>query len=235
MGFCPNSGRCIRPVLPRWGCLDSYRYPGRAAFAFANVRPRNHHPLMWRRRLLVFSLASLGGGVGMSLGGCAKPKDLPEITIRASTAGELAAFRSEFTARFTPEQVSPLDTALQELQLDAMNRNVPTAEAREQDMLSAVNGKSVHEAQVLGWQARRHRLLREITFMSGQVAHNLRLQQQTAATGTPESVLTHLHNAQDILVRLQRDLAAADRRLIEWGARLDPVAPAITEQKPSSP
>jgi hypothetical protein len=184
---------------------------------------------MLRRLFVVVLLGCLGGVECLSLGGCAKPRDLPEITVRASTAGELAAFRSELAARFSPEQLSPLDTALQELQLDAMNRNVPTAEAREQDMLSAVNGQSVHAALVLGWQARRHRLLREIAFMSGQVEHNLKLQQQTVATGTPESVLTHLHNAQDILARLHRDLTATERRLTEWGA---PPAMAAAQTNP---
>jgi len=171
-------------------------------------------------------LRSLFGVIILScLGGCAKPKELPETIVRASTAGELAAFRAELTAQFAPERLELLDIALKELQLDAMNRNVPTAEAREQDMLNAVNGKTVQEALVRGWQARRHRLLREIAFMSGQVEHNLKLQQQTAAAGTPESVLTHLHNAQDILARLQRDLTASEHHLAEWGSALEPPEP----------
>ncbi|MEI6107901.1 MAG: hypothetical protein WCR49_12930, partial [Opitutae bacterium] len=84
----------------------------------------------------------------------------------------------------------------------------------------------VRQTLVLGWQARRHRLLREIAFMTGQVEHNLTLQQQSSAAGTPESVLTHLHNAQDILARLQRDLTATEHRLTEWGAKLVLPAPA---------
>jgi hypothetical protein len=182
---------------------------------------------MLRRLFIVIILSGVGG-----LGGCAKPKDLPEVIVRAATAGELAAFRAELSGQFPAEQLSPLDTALLELQLDAMNRNVPTAEAREQDMLIAVNGKTVQQTLVLGWQARRHRLLREIAFMTSQVEHNLTLQQQSAAAGTPESVLTHLHNAQDILTRLHRDLSATESRLTEWGAAPDPATALSAGQKP---
>ena len=53
--------------------------------------------------------------------------------------------------------------------------------------------------------------------MTGQVGHTLKLQQQTDATGTPESGLTHLQNAQEILARLRRDLTDPERRRIDWG------------------
>jgi hypothetical protein len=192
-----------------------------------------HRCLMLHYYFLVAFLVCFGGIGCFSLGGCAKPKDLPEVIVRASTAGELATYRTELSGLFTAEQLSPLDTALQELQLDAMNRNVPTAEARELDMLTVVNGKTVQQTLLLGWQARRHRLLREIAFMTGQVEHNLMLQQQSAAAGTPESVLTHLHNAQDILARLHRDLTATESRLTEWGAALEPATALRAEQKPS--
>lgn len=158
------------------------------------------------------------------LGGCAKPPDLPDITVRATSAGELTAFRAELGARFTAEQLQPFDTAVSELQLDAMDRGVATAGDREQVMLAAVNGKSVHDALITGWQARRHRLNSQIALMRGIADENLRLQQQTAATGTPESVTTHLHNAQDILAQLQQSLAETDLRLAEWGAQPDPAA-----------
>jgi hypothetical protein len=191
-----------------------------AAFLFASDDAAGHRPLMLRYLVVVAFLGCLGGVECVSLGGCAKPKSLPDITVRASAAGELTAFRSELGARFTPEQLQPFDTALQELKLDAMNRGVATAADREQDMLAAINGQTVHGALLLGWMARRNRILREIAFMTGQLEYNLKQQQQTAATGTPESVTTHLHNVQDILARLHRDLADAERRLTDWGAKL---------------
>jgi hypothetical protein len=167
---------------------------------------------------MVVFLCGLGAGACFSLGGCAKPKNLPEITVRATHAGELTDFRTELGERFTPEQLQPLDTAIQELKLDAMNRGIATADAREQDMLAVINSKTVHEAELLGWKARRERLHREIAQMTVLLEHNLKLQQQTAATGTPESVTTHLQNVQEILARLHRDLTDTDQKLTAWGA-----------------
>ena len=156
------------------------------------------------------------------LGGCAKPKDLPEITVRSSSAGDLATFRSELTARFTAEQLQPLDTAFQELQLDAMNRNVPTAEAREQAMLTAVNGKTVHEALLLGWQARRSRFLREIALLTGMLEADLQLRQKTAATGTSQAVLDRIQSEKTVITQLQANLAATEKRLTGWHAAPEP-------------
>jgi hypothetical protein len=169
---------------------------------------------MWPRLALVLLLAGLGG--------CAKPPPLPEIAVRAGSADELAGFRAELGSRFAAEQLQPIDTALQELKLDAMNRGVATADAREQAMLAVVNGKTVRETLVLGWQARRARLLRERAQLAGMLEPDLRLRQQTAANGTPESVSTRIQNEQDILARLQRDLTDAEGRLTAWGAPPDP-------------
>jgi hypothetical protein len=163
-------------------------------------------------------------------GGCAKP-DLPATIVRASSTEESSEFRAELGTRFTAEQLKPFDTALQELELDAMNRDVTPAAARKQDMQAAVNGRTVMEAQILGWKARRSRLLREIAEMTGLLEQNVKLQQKTAATGTPGSVTAHIQNALDIIDRLQRDLADANTLLAAWGA---PPTPAI-HAKPTSP
>jgi hypothetical protein len=198
MGFCPDSR------------------PGRTAFFFASADAINQRALM-RRCLLVVLLLGL-------FGGCAKPKDLPELTVRSTEAGELAAFKSELGARFTADQLKPLDTALQELQLDAMNRGVAAAEDREQTMLNAVNGKSVHEALVLGWQARRNRFLHEISLITGLLDGDMQLQQKTAATGTSQSVLDRIRTEQGLLAQLQANLAATERQLTDWGATIVPPA-----------
>jgi hypothetical protein len=179
-----------------------------AAFDFASARTADHRAVM-RRFLLVLTLVFLGG--------CAKPQDLPDITVRASTSAELAAFRAELGERFTAGQLQPIDTAFQELQLDAMNRGVTTAEAREEDMLAAVNGQTIRATLVLGWKVRRERILREIVFTTAVREQNLKIQQQTAAAGTPLSVVTHLQNAREILERLQHDLTDTEQRLARWG------------------
>lgn len=164
-------------------------------------------------------------------GGCAKP-DLPVTVVRASSTEELSNFRAELGTRFTPEQLKSFDTALQELQLDAMNRDITPAGAREQDMQTAVNGRTVREAQILGWKARRARLVREITQMTGLLEQNLKLQKQTAATGTPESVTAHIRNALDIIDHLQRELSDTEALLVAWGISSDPAATAKPAPSP---
>ena len=81
-----------------------------------------------------------------------------------------------------------------------------------------MNSQTVRQTEIRGWQARRTRLLGEQKMMSGLLERDLQAKQRTAATGTPESVLTHIQNEQDILTRLARDLAEVDARLAAWGA-----------------
>lgn len=164
-------------------------------------------------------------------GGCTKPKDLPELTVRSASADELASFKSEIGERFTTEQLKPLDTALQELQLDAMNRGVAAAADRESAMLAAVNGKTVREALILGWQARRNRFLHEISLITGLLDGDLKLQQKTAAAGTPQGVTDRIRTEQGLLAQLQANLAATERQLADWGAAPGPVTAPKTEPK----
>lgn len=161
------------------------------------------------RQLLALSFLGL-------VASCAKPA-LPDLVVRATTSEDLAAFRADLAVRFTSQELEPFDTALQELRLDAMNRNVAPASAREADMLAVVNGKTVHDAQVLGWRARRERLLREIALFTAMHEHDLKLQKEKG-TETTQTVLNRIQNEQDILARLQRDLADANAHLTTWGA-----------------
>lgn len=142
------------------------------------------------------------------------------MIVRSSSSSELTLFRTELSGRFTPEQLRPFDTAIQELKLDAMNRDIAGSAAREEDMRSVINGKSVHATLVLGWKARRNRLLGEIAQMSGLLERDLKRQQATAATGTPESVLTHIQNEQDILARLRHSLQGTESQLEAWTSQV---------------
>lgn len=162
-----------------------------------------------RRRLPLLALLAL-------LGGCAKP-DLPATVVHAASTGELNALRAELGGQFPADALKDFDLALKELKLDAMNRGVAPAEARDRDLLAAIEGKTVHAVEILGWQARRARLRDEIKLMSGLLERDLQRQQETAATGTPESILSHLRNERDILARLQHDLTEAEARLAAWG------------------
>jgi hypothetical protein len=149
------------------------------------------------------------------LGGCAKPADLPDIIVSAASPGEFTRFRAELDTRFTPEQLKDFDTATQELRLDAMNRDVATAAAREEDMVRVANGKTVHAVTLLGWQARKARFLREIAEISRLLDHDEQQAAKTAATGTPESVTRRLGSEKEVLAKLQHNLADTEARLAE--------------------
>jgi hypothetical protein len=152
------------------------------------------------------------------LAGCTKPAALPDIIVSAASPGGFTRFRADLGVRFPADLLKDFDTAVQELQLDAMNRDVPTAAARELDMLAVVNGKPVHAVTLLGWQARKARFLREIAELDRMLQHDLELQARTAATGTPETVLTRIHSEQEVIAKLQRNLADTERRLAELGS-----------------
>ncbi len=140
------------------------------------------------------------------LGGCAKP-DLPEVVVQSASVAELRNFRLDLGERFSNEQLQTFDTALQELRLDAMNRGVATVEAREAAMRAAVNGKTVHQVEILGWQARQARFENEIAVMNQFLEHTL----ATAKGNNP-----NVQSNQDVLDRLHRQLAETKQRLAEW-------------------
>lgn len=163
---------------------------------------------MMSRSLIVLLL--LGG-----LAGCAKQATLPDITVSAASPEDFARFRADLGTRFPPEQLKDLDTATQELQLDAMNRDVATAAGREADMLAVANGKPVRAVVLLGWQARKARFLRETADLTKMLEHDQQLAQQTAAAGTPQTVTTRIASEQDVIAKLQRNLAETESRLAE--------------------
>ncbi|MBI2814280.1 MAG: hypothetical protein HYX71_08345 [Opitutae bacterium] len=151
------------------------------------------------------------------LAGCAKQADLPDLTVSAASPGEFARFRADLGTRFPAEQLKDFDTATQELQLDAMNRDIPTAAGREADMLIVARGKTVRAVTLLGWQARKARFLREIADMTKMLENDLTLQAKTAATGTPEFVTRRLGSEREVLAKLQASLAATESRLAALG------------------
>lgn len=155
------------------------------------------------------------------LAGCARPPTFPEVAVKARSGDELAAFRADLQDRFAPGQLQDFDTATKELQLDAMNHGIKAAADREAAMLRAIDGRTIHDALVAGWQARHRRLEGEAKQISDLLAADLKARDQAVAAGRPPpaSVETHLQNEQEILARLNRDLAATDQQLAAWGAR----------------
>jgi len=166
-------------------------------------------PVPLLRLLLVLLLGLLAG--------CTKPPDLPDITFSVSSKEEFTRFRADLGTRFPPEQLQDFDTAIQELQLDAMNREIATAAGREADMLRVANGKTVRVVVLLGWQARKARFLREIAEITKMIDHDEQQAAKTAAAGTPESVTRRLGSEKEVLAKLQHNLAGTEARLTEFG------------------
>lgn len=182
------------------GVLEKARLaPGPAPTRFAGM-------FRWLIAALVFGVFA----------GCSKQADPPDVVVVASSQEEFTRFRTELGGRFQAERLADFDTATRELQLDAMNRDIATPEAREADMLRAINGKTVHAATVLGWGARKARFLREIAEITRMLEHDLALQAKSAVAGTPESVLRRIGSEKEILAKLQLNLAQTERRLAEW-------------------
>lgn len=162
--------------------------------------------------------------VALLLVGCGKPK-LDELRVRADSPQVLTEFRTELNVRYSAAELQTFDAALQELRLDAMNREVSPAEARERDMCAAANGKTFRQVEILGWQARHARLQRERAMMAGLLEADLKRQ---AATPGNATVATHIQNEREILARLETQLAECERQLAAWGASpsTDSTAPA---------
>lgn len=151
------------------------------------------------------------------LAGCAKP-DLPTSPVRAGTTEELAEFRTEMIQEFGAGSLANFDIAIQELQLDAMERGIPTASAREGEMRSRVNRKTVRATEILGWKARAARLQREMALMRGLLDRDQKKEAEAKTQAGKLDAATHVRNEQDILARLEAQLAETQQHLKEWGA-----------------
>lgn len=154
------------------------------------------------------------------LAGCSRPA-LPETVVRAGSADELAAFRAELGRRFAAAELAAFDTALQELRLEALNKDVSPASARDAYMRELVHGRTVAAAQVRGWQARRARLLGEIAYLEGLRQHDLARREKTPT----DSITARIESAGEVLERLRRDLNATEAQLAAWGAAAEPAQP----------
>lgn len=144
--------------------------------------------------------------------GCAKPPPLPDIIVSAASKADFTRFNADLGKNFPPEQLQAFDTAVQELQLDAMHRDIATAAGREADMLAAVNGQTVRAVTLRGWQARKVRFSRELAEITRMLEHDLKL----AEKATPSDALTRrIGSEREVQTKLQRHLAETDRRLAE--------------------
>lgn len=147
------------------------------------------------------------------LAGCAKPVPLPDVAVSAASRQDFTRFNADLGKRFTPEQLKDFDTAVQELQLDAMHRDIATAAEREADMLAIVHGKTVQAVTLLGWQARKARFLRELAEITRMLEHDLKQAEKAAPAGPSEALSRRIGSEKEIQAKLQASLAETDRRL----------------------
>lgn len=154
--------------------------------------------------------------LSLGLSACSR-LDLSTSLIRADSDEELAAGRSELVERFGAPALADYDVAIQELQLAGMDRGLRTTAERAAAMRAAVNGKSVRAVEILGWQARRTRLLAEIASLAPTLERDL---QTHAAKGadTPTVVTNRIQNVQDITAKTRRLATEAEAKLATWGA-----------------
>ncbi len=159
--------------------------------------------------------------------GCSK-KDVLEREVRATTTEEFAASRESFAADLSPTGLKDFDTAIQEVKYDAMNKGLASVALREQWMRTTANGKSVQQVLVLGWQARRSRLLTELEDMNERYAHDSKLLTRSGSEDSTQFLRNITRNEEDKINQLKGLLADVDQKLTTWGA-----APASARSAPS--
>ena len=170
----------------------------------------------------------------MSLGivsGCSQ-KNILDCEIKAGTVDEFAACQANLVSEHTPRLARDFDTAIQELKLDSITKGVLGVEMREERMRATANGKSVKEVLVLGWQARRARLVGELKGMNERYAHDVKLLSRHGSSDSTQFLSNTTQNEENSIALLKTLLGDADQRLTEWGA--SPAQIAGSEQTPPS-
>ncbi|PTY02682.1 hypothetical protein DB347_23505 [Opitutaceae bacterium EW11] len=223
--------RIERPAAPgeeKAGCV--IRIASIGDFCFSENVPKDMQPQSVRpagRATAVLPRAAVLLAVLLfgCLSGCSK-KSLMDRSIPAVSAEEIAVFRAELGEEFPAAELKDFDTALQELKLEAMNNGVSGVAQREERMRAAVNGKTVREALVLGWQARHVRVARELEDMSGRLEHDRQLKDRPGSADSSRFLSNLVANEQDIVAQLKRQLDDADEHLVRWGASAPAIVPA---------
>lgn len=166
--------------------------------------------------LLGYAILLFGG-----LLGCSR-QDVRERTVSAGSAEELAGFLQDVQPAWSGEDHAHLETALQELKLQAMNAGVSGVAAREEGMRAAINGKTVREALVLGWQARWLRFTRELEDMTARLERDSALQVKAKTAESVRFFENLISNERDLIAQMKAGRADAEAKLAAWGAQPPP-------------
>lgn len=117
--------------------------------------------------------------------------------------------------------------AVQELKIKVMaERGNSAKDVLDEGMRGKINGKTLREALVLGFEARRERLERERAEVQARIDHDSRLvtKPDTASSAYVASVKRADSDRRDLLTR---EVAEVNEKLAGWG-----VAPANVAQAP---
>ncbi len=162
--------------------------------------------------------------------GCG-PKNVLDQKLSAADKDDLANSRTRLVREFTPEQTRIFDTAVQELKIKAMNAGINSIAGRGKSMLSAIDGKTVREAMIIGWQARLERLRSELDDMEGRYTHDQRLKTMADDSDSAKTLSNIRQNEKDIIDQLHQRLADTEATLRELGAT-PAAAAAVSESSP---
>ncbi|HYC72079.1 MAG TPA: hypothetical protein VEB66_12775 [Opitutaceae bacterium] len=148
----------------------------------------------------------------VALCGCGRPPELADLVVRAGSDRELKAFRDEVGRRFPAAELANLDAALKEIRVEALERDISPADAREEYLRAAVHGRTVAEVLVRGWAARRARLEVERRYLDDLLRQDLGRQEKAPS----ESLAARIGAAREVLGRVERNLAETEAQLAAW-------------------
>lgn len=143
------------------------------------------------------------------LAGCGPAPALPDAVVRAGSDQELKQFRDDLGLRFPAGELAAFDTALQEIRLEALNKDVSPASAREAYLREAVQGRTVRDVTRRGWEARRARFAAEMDYLRGLLAQDLVRQEKTPTA----NIAARIASVREVLARLDRDLKDTEEQL----------------------
>ncbi len=163
--------------------------------------------------LVVLALLSL-----VCAPGCSRVPPL-ERTVDARDADELNRWRIGVGAALSPAEWKDFDVAIQELKVKAMTSGKPSGGlSRDEQVLAELQGKTIREALILGWTARRARLELERGYIQEKHDHDSTLKTREGDRESAAYLSNVLKTESDRIAQLTAEGAEAERKLALWGA-----------------
>lgn len=149
--------------------------------------------------------------------GCSRVAPL-ERKVEARDADELNRWRIGIGAALSPEEWKDFDVAIQELKVKAMTSGKPSGGLnRDEQVLVELQGKTIREALILGWTARRARLDLERGYIQEKHDQDSKLKTREGDRDSAAYLANVLKTESDRIAQLTAESAEADRKLAQWG------------------